>query len=231
MQQVKVPRNKKTLEFYLDKAIPANLAQVFLQLTTGETIEKFYHSVLIPMAAERVFGDELLKYVYDDGGSVNSIQILHIACGYLTEAKFVLAKGDRRGAWSCAVDAIYYCGLAKNASSYVNDLSAVIDAEIDLAVSNAAAKAADSRVAPYKDVGTEAVSIIRTRGEKGDRWKSAKAAATEILDGMFDLAKAKGTPFYATDRGLKTITGYLTAAPELGAFFTEKRGRPKKKRS
>jgi hypothetical protein len=226
--QIHIPRNKKTLDFYLDTALPANLAHVFLQLAPGQTIHDFYRSVLIPMSAERVFGDELLKLVYEQEVGVSSHQILLIACGYLIEANVARKKGDRRGAWSCAMDAMYYCAGARNAGNYVNDLPAMLAQEIDQAISDSAVKSAGHRSGPYKEVGAEAVRIIKMRGEGGARWKYAKDAANEICEEMFLLAKSKGVPFYATDRGAKTITKYLTDAKELSAYFTEKKRGPSK---
>lgn len=101
--QVTVPRDEKTLEFFLDRALPLNLVHVYQQLAPGKTFDDFFRSVLIPMSAERVFGDELLKQAYEHGNGIHSFEILLIACGYLNEAKVAHAKGDRRRAWSCAI--------------------------------------------------------------------------------------------------------------------------------
>jgi hypothetical protein len=226
--QVTIPRDKKTLEFFLDRALPENLAYAYQLLAPGMTIDDLFRLVLRPMTVGQVFGDELLKQVYERGNGVDSYQILLIACGYLAEAKVAHSKGDRRRAWSCAMDAMCYCASAKNVGNYIQDLPALLTAEVDQALSKKASNSAKYRTEPYKDVGAEAVRIIKTRAEGGKQWKSATAAAKQILDAMFDLAKSKGVPFNATDRGLKTITGYLTDAPELAPYFTEKRGRPKK---
>lgn len=223
-----VPRHEKNLEFYIDRVLPTNLAHVYLQATTGQTVADFYRAVLIPMSVERVFGDELLERAYQDKDGVSTRDILLIACGYLTEAKAALTKGDRRTAWSAAMDAMSYCASAKNAGNYIQGLSGALAAEVEQAVSTSATRAAELRAAPYKEIGAEAVRIIRERGEGGETWKSATAAATEIRDQIRELAESKGTRFYADDGGVKTITGYLKSAPELEPYFLEKRGRPKK---
>ena len=99
---------------------------------------------------------------------------------------------------------MFYCASAKNVGNYIENLPALLVAEVDQALSKSASNSAKFRTEPYKDVGAEAVRIIKALGEASNRWKSATAAAREILEVMFDLAKSKGVPFNATDRGLKT---------------------------
>ena len=65
--KVTVPRDKKTLEFFLDRALPLHLAHVYQQLAPGETVDDFYRSVLMPMSAAQIFGDELQKRAHERG--------------------------------------------------------------------------------------------------------------------------------------------------------------------
>ncbi|WP_156894642.1 hypothetical protein [Janthinobacterium sp. 1_2014MBL_MicDiv] len=225
--QVTVPRDKKTLEFFINRALLINLAHVYQQLVPGKTVDDFYRSVLLPLVAERVFGDELLKKAYEQEG-IHDYEIFMISCGYLAEAKIALIKGDRRRAWSCAMDSMSFCSSAKNAASYVRDLDGTINAQVDQILSQNASNSAKHRTEPYKDVGAEAVRIIKQRCEAGERWDSINAAAREICSAMGELAISKGVPFYAQDGGLKTLSKYLADAPDLVPYFTKKRGRPKK---
>lgn len=229
--RITVPRDQKTLEFYLDKLLPINLSQAYLSITTGQTVTDFYESVLIPMAVGHVFGDELVERGYESKEGVTTYDILMIACGYLTEAKVAQASGDRRSAWSAAMEAMAYCASTKNAANYVNGVSDTIAAEVEQAVATAAAKAAAVRAARHKEVGAAAVRMIKEQGESGKTWISASAAAVEIIDAVNEKAGSIGMRFNADDGGLKTITKYLTSAPELACYFTQKRGRPKKNRS
>lgn len=222
------PRKEKTLEFYIDRAIPTNLAHAFLQLKNGSTVEDFYREILIPMALRGESGDTLLKRAYLQTG-VSAGDILLIACGYLTEAKAALTKGDRKTAWSAAMDAMAYCGQTRSASNYVIDLSGTVAEEVQRELTLMATRASEAKHRPYKAVEAEAVRIVLKMGQDGRTWDSATAAVTEIIDRLRTVASDNGMEFKAEDGGIKTIAGYLRKVPELGRYFLGTRGRPRKK--
>lgn len=224
-----LPRKEKTLEFYIDRALPTNLAHAFLQLTEGSTVEDFYHTILIPMALNGESGDKLLERANQQTGGVNAGDILLIACGYLSEAKAALKKGDRKTAWSAAMDAMAYCAQTKSASNYVMDLSSAFAAEVQQERTRMATHASKAKHRPYKEVEAEAVRIVLKMGQDGRTWDSATAAVTEIIDRLRTVASDNKMEFKAEDGGIKTIAGYLRNMPELAPYFLGTRGRPRKK--
>lgn len=223
------PRKEKTLEFYIDRALPTNLAYAFLQITEGKTVEDFYREILIPMALKGESGNALLKRAYQQTDGVNVGDILLIACGYLSEAKAALTKGDRKSAWSAAMDAMAYCGQTKNASHYVLDLSGAVAEEVQRLRTRMATRASEAKHRPYKEVEAEAVRIVLKMGQDGRTWDSATAAVTEIIDRLRTVAGDNGLEFKAEDGGIKTIAGHLRKVPELAPYFLGTRGRPRKK--
>lgn len=223
------PRKDKTLEFYINRALPTNLAHAFLQLTNGKTVGDFYRDVLIPMAVNRDFGDKLLERAYQQEDGVSLSDILIIACGYLTEAKAALTKGDRRTAWSAAMDAMSYCAHTKDASNYVIDLSGTFAAEVEQERKRMAARASEAKNRPYKEVQAEAIRIVQKMGQDGRTWSSATAAVIEIIDKLHKVASDNDLEFKAEDGGIKTIATHLRNVPELAPYFLGKRGRPRKK--
>lgn len=218
---ITVPRTRKTLEFYL-KVIKSNLLEAY----TRQFPEKNMEDLIEEIRHEKTSAHNLLKQLYNSEDNDTKLCIW-IACAYWMESVQAYVLGQRELAWSCAMDAIFYSGSAKNSENVHNTLIPKLKEVFgDFALRKNAQKAGADRNKPFKKAGAKAVHLIKMRGERGERWKSYTAAAKSVLPQVKDIIEENNKRYTASDGGAKAIAGYLSKTPEIAPFILQKRGRP-----
>lgn len=215
--QVTKRRSEKTLEFFLE-VIMENLFEIYTRENPGKDRADLRNAWLHPMRVINASGDALLVKAFTNNDPITSEFLFVLSCAYWIEAGAAL-KQDRETAWSYAMEAMFYCGTAKSSDSFDRLLP-----ELDKNISSQARKATgvkanNARNEPLREIGDEAVRIVRTRGENGERWLSHSAAAEAVAEEVKKFAKSKNKSLTASDGGIRTIRGYLKDAPELAVYI------------
>lgn len=139
-------------------------------------MEKLYQ----PTCRMNIGGDAMVIFFRSQNeGKLQLAHFMQISCAYCVQAAIAI---DKHLAWSCLADAYFYLGMANAAKTSHSQVEHLLNTVAKEALVTNARHSVSISVWPWQKTKDEAIRLILSLAETGDRWATYTEAARVIAD-------------------------------------------------